>query len=77
MGKLGWVWLVACALAIGAGTASLFGRQEAVWICCYKTGDCGGGDYVCCPDDVLGQPPCDDDLIGYCVQLAQCVRNTE
>jgi len=70
--KWQWTLLLSCVLAIVGGTVSLAATIESPWVCCNEPKDCGGGGFVCCPDEIMGMPPCNGDQPGYCVSV--CIR---
>jgi hypothetical protein len=63
--RLQWAVILTCAVAMVAVVGSVSTAAESIWMCCDAPGTCGT-KLLCCPDENMGMPPCDDDNPWYC-----------
>ena len=61
-----------CSLGVLLGVWSLSAEADEteVWACCASPGRCSDTTF-CCPDDVIGYPPCSEEQPWYCV--VECI----
>ena len=70
------IGLCCCVVAMVDGAVSLAATPEPVWVCCSRPSDCAKTQ-VCCSEETMGRPPCDEtgEYPGYCVTI--CIHPVE